>query len=96
MSNIIASSFAPLDRLQGQLPLRTILDWFERYPLTLDDVAGHLVFRYEHYVRNLLHNGPGYQALVLCWRNGHRSPIHNHRVRAPESAAGFIGYASGC
>src|SRR5207249_2304648 len=23
--------------------------------------------------------GPAYQALLLCWRNGQRSPIHDHR-----------------
>ena len=26
-----------------------------------------------------VHDGPAYQALLLCWRNGQRSPIHNHR-----------------
>jgi cysteine dioxygenase len=26
-----------------------------------------------------MHNGPTYQALVLCWRNGQRSPIHDHQ-----------------
>src|SRR5439155_1043142 len=37
------------------------------------------IFSAERYVRNRLHDGPAYQALVLCWRNGQRSPIHNHR-----------------
>ena len=28
---------------------------------------------------NATNEAPTYQALVLCWRNGQRSPIHNHR-----------------
>lgn len=79
MVSTIESAFAALDRFDGQLPLRAILDWFEEEPLTVDDVASYLAFRPERYVRNRLHDGPAYQALVLCWRNGQRSPIHNHR-----------------
>jgi cysteine dioxygenase len=71
--------FADLDRVEGQLPLPVILDWLKRSDLTADRLADYLVFRPERYVRNLVHAGPCYQALVLCWRNGQRSPIHNHR-----------------
>src|SRR5262249_43980337 len=79
MTNTIESVFAGLDRDVGQLPLRVILDWIKGVSLTLEDVANYLVFRPDRYVRNRLHDGPSYQALVLCWRNGQRSPIHNHR-----------------
>jgi cysteine dioxygenase len=79
MPNLLESAFTKLDRVAGQLPLRTILDWFRETALTAEDVASYLVFSPERYVRNLLHAGPAYQALVLCWRNGQRSPIHNHR-----------------
>jgi cysteine dioxygenase len=71
--------FADLDRVEGQLPLPVILDWLKRSDLTADRLTDYLVFRPERYVRNLVHAGPSYQALVLCWRNGQRSPIHNHR-----------------
>ena len=76
---MIESAFEQLDQIEGQLSLRSILDWFGEAPLTLQDVASYLIFRPERYVRNRLHDGPAYQALVLCWRNGQRSPIHNHR-----------------
>ena len=79
MSRSIESAFATLDRISERLPLRVILDWFAEIRLTVEDVANYLVFSPERYVRNLLHTGPAYQALVLCWRNGQRSPIHNHR-----------------
>jgi cysteine dioxygenase len=79
MPHNIESLFTRLDRLTGPLPLQTILDWITEVPLKVEDVANYLIFRPERYVRNRLHDGPGYQALVLCWRNGQRSPIHNHR-----------------
>lgn len=75
----IDRAFARLDRFDGQLSLRAIMDFFGEVPLSIDDVASYLTFRSDRYVRNRLHDGPAYQALVLCWRNGQRSPIHNHR-----------------
>ena len=79
MTNTAARFFTKLDQVPGQLPLPVILDWFAETGIKIDDVADYLVFRPDRYVRNLLHTGPTYQALVLCWRNGQRSPIHNHR-----------------
>src|SRR4051812_37058445 len=79
MPTAIDAIFEDLDRAAGRLPLPAILDWVRRTDLTVEDLAEYLVFRPDRYVRNLLHAGPAYQALVLCWRNGQRSPIHNHR-----------------
>jgi cysteine dioxygenase len=79
MPKFVANAFARLDQFAGRLSLRTILEWFRETAVTAEDVADYLVFSPERYVRNLLHAGPAYQALVLCWRNGQRSPIHNHR-----------------
>ena len=80
MPTAIESVFAALDRVEdGRLPLPVILDWLEDARLTAEDLANYLVFGRDRYVRNLVHAGPTYQALVLCWRNGQRSPIHNHR-----------------
>src|SRR6478609_11090291 len=71
--------FAPLDDRPGPLPLPLIEAWLRDTPLSADTLAAYLVFKADRYVRNLVHQGPGYQALALCWRNGQRSPIHNHR-----------------
>lgn len=78
MASVIENAFAALDRFDGQLPLSAILDWLREESLTLEDLASHLTFNATRYVRNRVHDGPAYQALVLCWRNGQRSPIHNH------------------
>lgn len=79
MRDSLEHLFADLDRVGGQLPLPVIRDWLGRTRLTAGDLADYLVFRQDRYVRNLLWSGPSYQALVLCWLNGQRSPIHNHR-----------------
>jgi cysteine dioxygenase len=79
MPNPIDHFFAALDNRPGALSLPLIEAWLRDTPLSTDALAGFLVFRGDRYVRNLVHQGPGYQALALCWRNGQRSPIHNHR-----------------
>src|SRR5438477_11667996 len=79
MPKAIESIFAGLDRAAAQLPLRVIMDWLGEASLTAQELASYMVFSPERYVRNRVHDGPSYQALVLCWRNGQRSPIHNHR-----------------
>ena len=38
----------------------------------------YALFSDKRYQRNLMQEGPSYQALVLCWRAGQRSPIHDH------------------
>ncbi len=79
MPNPIEHLFAHLDRVGDRLPLSVIMDWLGGSRLTAADLASYLVFDPGRYVRNLVYAGPTYQALVLCWRNGQRSPIHNHR-----------------
>jgi len=60
----------PLDELEHAL---THLD------IVLNDVRDYVCFDRDNYRRNLLHTGRCYEALVLCWRPGQRSPIHDHR-----------------
>lgn len=71
--------FAELDRFTERVPLDLLVRRLGDLRITLEDVRHYLRFDPERYTRNLLHEGAGYQALVLCWRNGQRSPIHNHR-----------------
>ncbi len=75
-------SFAELlrrfDAAPGRIPLGALESALLDLSVTGDDVRPHLVFGPDTYRRNLVHAGPGYQALVLCWRNGQRSPIHDH------------------
>ena len=67
-----------LDRYRGRIPLTDLTSCLERTQLCLEDVRERVCFHPDHYQRNLMHDGAGYQALVICWRNGQRSPIHDH------------------
>ncbi|MFI4861260.1 MAG: cysteine dioxygenase [Phycisphaerales bacterium JB063] len=46
--------------------------------LTLDDLKEYVVFDEHDYRRNLVVEGPMYEVLLLCWKSGQRSPIHDH------------------
>lgn len=67
-----------LDAYTDRIPLDALQTALSGLTISLDDVRPWLVFGPDTYRRNLLHAGPSYQALVLCWRNGQRSPIHDH------------------
>lgn len=79
MRDSIDHLFLRLDEVDGQLSLPVIREWLVESRLTMSDLSYFFVFHRDRYVRNLVHQRPGYQALLLCWRNGQRSPIHNHR-----------------
>ena len=68
-----------LDRYAGRIPLAELQSWVEKSSISLDQVQPFLRFADDHYVRNLIYAGPSFQALVLCWHSGQRSPIHDHR-----------------
>ena len=75
-----------LDRHSDRIPLEVIRQALDGLAIGRDDVRPFAQFDPDHYVRNLLRAGPAYQALLLCWRNGQRSPVHDHRG----SNCGFI------
>src|SRR5262249_32146687 len=61
---------APLGQLQAEL---SALD------ASPEELAAHVRYSPKTYRRNLVRGGPWYNLWVLCWRNGQRSPIHDHR-----------------
>lgn len=46
--------------------------------LSLEDVREFLRFEDDCYSRNLVAESPWFNVLVLCWKSGQRSPIHDH------------------
>ena len=46
--------------------------------LTVDDVRDFLHYEDDCYCRNLVAESPWFNMLVLCWKSGQRSPIHDH------------------
>ena len=74
--------FAELDQYRDRIPLNVLTNGLKRLHVDLAAVGPFVQFSPERYRRNLMHAGPAYHALVLCWRNGQRSPIHDHRDSA--------------
>lgn len=71
-----------LERLDGcrqRVPLEALVEWLEALEVRLDEVRPWVRFGRDSYRRNLLRGSSGYHALILCWRPGQRSPIHDHR-----------------
>jgi cysteine dioxygenase len=74
--------FAELDRCETSVPIDMLVDRMQRLDLSSAGLDAHVRFADHGYCRNLIHLGPGYAALVLCWRAGQMSPIHDHRGSA--------------
>ena len=74
--------FAELDEHREPVPLTVLTRDIQRLRVDLEAVRECVVFSLERYRRNLIHAGPMYHALLLCWRSGQASPIHDHRGSA--------------
>ncbi len=78
----VPSKLQPLVSYLGALQQRASLDRLRALlaasDVTLDDVRPFARFDATHYQRNLVAIGPWFEVLVICWRSGQRSPIHNH------------------
>ena len=42
------------------------------------EIEPYILFTDERYARNLVYKSEDFECLVLCWRPGQRSPIHDH------------------
>jgi cysteine dioxygenase len=79
MAQTLNPLFAYLDRLQGRAALPELTAVMAQLEVDCDDVASSIRFSDRGYARNLMRAGRWYNALVLCWKNGQRSPIHDHK-----------------
>lgn len=75
---VLEPLFEYLDSLTDRAPLDELQSRLESLDLEVADVAEFVRFHPEQYLRNLVRKGPHYHVLVICWRSGQRSPIHNH------------------
>lgn len=72
--------FSELDQYHNRVALERLDQGLHELEIDWVDIAEFARFGPETYRRNLIHAGPAYHALILCWRNGQRSPIHDHRA----------------
>ncbi len=75
----LSDFLAEMDHYADRIPLEELTSRLEQMEISFDEIRAHASFGEETYKRNLLHAGPAYSALILCWRSGQRSPIHDHR-----------------
>lgn len=78
LSENVSTLLTELDRYSDRIPLDVLVDRMQSIRFDFDDVAGFARFNERSYRRNLMHAGPSYHALILCWKAGQRSPIHDH------------------
>jgi cysteine dioxygenase len=79
MTGPLTQLFQYLDRLSNRAPLAELTAELSAVAISRQDVTPFLRFAERGYTRNLVRAGPWYNLLVLCWKNGQRSPIHDHR-----------------
>src|SRR5690348_7765877 len=82
MKLTLADWFAELDQHPDKIPLDDLVRGLRQLRLDPAEIQPFLQFSSANYRRNLIHAGPAYHALLLCWRAGQRSPIHDHRGSA--------------
>jgi cysteine dioxygenase len=75
----LAELFEELDRFNERVPLEWLAERLKHLQVDWNEIKPFVRFAPDSYRRNLMRSGRGYHALILCWRNGQRSPIHDHR-----------------
>jgi len=82
MTMSIEQFFDAMDEHGPAVPLGELVDLMRSVDLCVEDVADRIKFSDECYQRNLWRCGPGYAAIILCWKAGQASPIHDHKGSA--------------
>ena len=78
MAKTLDDLFDYLDGLEDRVALPNLIGELKDLEIDADDLREYMQFSDKGYARNLVRKGPWYHLLVLCWKNGQRSPIHDH------------------
>ncbi len=75
-------SFGELvSRLEGQITppvLEQLNTWLANSNISREDLRPYLGFKEGNYWRHRVCRNKAVEMLVLCWRPGHKTPIHDH------------------
>ena len=74
----LAGLVATLGAQQGRPRLEQIYDWLESAEISREDLEPYLGFKEGNYWRHRICRNEFAEMLVLCWRPGHKTPIHDH------------------
>jgi cysteine dioxygenase len=78
MAPTLERLFEYLDTLDERAPLPALTEVLEHCAVSPADLAEFVRFSHRTYQRIPLRGTDWYQAWVMCWRNGQRSPVHDH------------------
>src|SRR5262245_16717808 len=78
MTSKLAALLSYPASLPGRPSLPDLARHLRQLEVSHDDLAPWIRFSERGYQRNLVRAGAGYHLWVMCWRNGQRSPIHDH------------------
>lgn len=67
-----------MDSLSGPADLKTVERLLLESDVTTQDMIEACKFDNHRYARNLLAKSKWYELMVICWRSGQSSPIHDH------------------
>lgn len=74
LQNLVAALEA-----QRQPPtLEQLYDWLENAEIDREGLQPYVGFKEGNYWRHRVYRNEFVEMLVLCWRPGHRTPIHDH------------------
>ena len=78
LSAPLAQLFTRLDAYRAPISVPTLVDHLTCVDLPQAAFSDLTDFDPGTYTRSLLHVGPAYEALILCWLPDQRSAIHDH------------------
>jgi DMSO/TMAO reductase YedYZ molybdopterin-dependent catalytic subunit len=78
MADNLDSLLRYLNGLDGRAPLPELIDRLRRLDVDERELADFIHFGEPSYQRVLVRAGRSYHLWVMCWKNGQRSPIHDH------------------
>ena len=67
-----------LEGLTDRASIESLRTQLARMDVSMDDLREYAIFDEGEYRRNLVVSGEWFEILVICWRSGQRSPIHDH------------------
>jgi cysteine dioxygenase len=66
-------------RAQDEVPsLESISRWIQDLDVDNDEIRPYISFKPATYARHLVVRGTHAEVLILCWRPGQKTPIHDH------------------
>lgn len=67
-----------LEGLRGRATIEALRALLGSSPVTIADLEPFVRFKDDHYQRVLVSSSEHYEMLVVCWKSGQQSPIHDH------------------